>query len=472
MRPGKLRIVGRKCWFLVLALACLTISGPALADKRVALVVGNSAYVNVPRLSNPANDARLIADTLRSLGFTLVGGGAQFDLDKTRFDNAVQDFGNQLQGADVGLFYYAGHGLAVRGANYLVPVGANPTKEADIDFQLLDSNLVLRQMESAGTKLNLVILDACRNNPFGGRGLRATNSGLAQMRAPEGTLISFATQPGNVALDGADGNSPYTKALARAMRKPGLDVFRTFNEVGLAVSSATGGAQEPWVSLSPIKGDFYFSGLPANVTDTRPSADPCALASDHWRSTEVINTLAAFQDHLARFPNCAFAGLARARIEALNKVAVARPEPFNSPGNQTPEPARPVLASRNPNDPGVNPRLPVKLGDTYDQVKSIYHTSRALEPISGTVNSRLEFQELGIGYVFNPAKTVLSIGLSAPFAGSVAGVMVGDTKTQVDAIWGPPTQNYNDFMVYYAYRGQKFEIIYSNFKATTIYLDR
>jgi hypothetical protein len=448
-------------------------SAPALADKRVALVVGNSAYVNVPRLTNPANDARLMADTLRSLGFTLVGGGAQLDLDKAGFDNAVQNFGNQLQGADVGLFYYAGHGLQVRGANYLVPVGANPTREADIDFQMLDSNLVLRQMESAGTKLNLVILDACRNNPFGGRSLRSTDSGLAQMHAPEGTLISFATQPGNVAQDGANGNSPYTKALAQAMRRPGLDVFRTFNEVGLAVSNATGGAQEPWVSLSPIKGEFYFSGAPANVTDTRPSVDPCALASDHWRSTELINTRAAYEDHLARFPSCAFAGLARARIETLSKVAIAKPEPPNSPGTQTPETDRSkIVASRNPSD-GINPRLPVKLGDTYEQVKSIYHTSRALNPVSGTANSDLDFKELGIRYVFNPAKTVLSVGLSAPFAGSVAGVMVGDAKEQVDAIWGQPTQNFNNFMVYYAYRGQRFEIIYDSAKVvSTIYVDR
>ena len=199
--------------FLLFALLYLTICGPALADKRVALVIGNSAYVNVPRLANPVNDARLMADTLRSLGFTLVGGGAQLDLDKAQFDSAVQSFGTQIVGADVGLFYYAGHGVQVRGSNYLVPITANPTREADVYLQMVDIALVLSQMEGSGTKLNLVILDACRNNPFGGRGLRATDPGLAQMRAPEGTLISYATQPGNVAKDGADGNSPYTKAL-------------------------------------------------------------------------------------------------------------------------------------------------------------------------------------------------------------------------------------------------------------------
>jgi uncharacterized caspase-like protein len=143
-------------------------SMPARADKRIALVVGNSAYKNVTPLDNPRNDASLMADTLRALGFAVVGG-AQLDVDKTQFDRAVQSFSDQIQGADVGLFYYAGHGVQVRGSNYLVPVTANPTRESDVDFQLVDTALVLRHMEGAGTKLNIVILDACRNNPFGGR---------------------------------------------------------------------------------------------------------------------------------------------------------------------------------------------------------------------------------------------------------------------------------------------------------------
>ena len=151
---------------------------------------------------------------------------AQVDLDKAGFDEAVQTFGNQLIGADVGLFYYAGHGVQVRGTNYLVPVTANPVREADVDFQMVDVALVLRQMEGSGTKLNIVILDACRNNPFGGRGLRATEGGLAQIRAPEGTLLSYATQPGNVALDGAGSNSPYTARWPRPSRSPGSTCSR------------------------------------------------------------------------------------------------------------------------------------------------------------------------------------------------------------------------------------------------------
>jgi tetratricopeptide (TPR) repeat protein len=233
------------------------------SDKRVALVIGNSAYRNLPALDNPKNDAELVAGTLRSLGFKLVGGGAQLDLDKAGFDRVVQQFGVAIQDADVGLFYFAGHGVQVRDANYLVPIDANPTREADVDFQMLDANLVLRQMADSGAKLNLVLLDACRNNPFGGRGFRAINSGLAEMQAPEGTLISFATKPGAVARDGNDGHSPYTEALANEMRRPGVDVFRAFNDVGLEVMKATGGEQQPWISISPIKGDFYFAGSSA-----------------------------------------------------------------------------------------------------------------------------------------------------------------------------------------------------------------
>ncbi|MCO5129105.1 MAG: caspase family protein [Xanthobacteraceae bacterium] len=248
----------------------ILLASPASAEKRVALIVGNSAYANVTRLDNPRNDAKLMAETLRALGFQLVGNAAQLDLEKSALDRAVQTFGQQVQGADVALFYYAGHGVQVAGSNYLVPVNANPTREADVDFQMVDVNLVLRQMQGSGTQLNLVILDACRNNPFGGRGLRAAEGGLAQMRAPEGTLISYATQPGSVAQDGTDGHSPYTRALASTVRRAGLDIFQTFNQVGLAVKRATGGSQQPWVSSSPIDGTFYF------VPPAAPAAPPAA----------------------------------------------------------------------------------------------------------------------------------------------------------------------------------------------------
>jgi hypothetical protein len=264
--------------FSLLFLLC---ASSASAEKRVALVVGNSAYQNVTRLDNPRNDATLMAETLSGLGFTLVGGRAQLDLDKAALDTDVQNFGQQIQGADVALFYYAGHGVQVNGSNYLVPVGANPTREADVDFQMVDINLVLRQMQGSGTRLNLIILDACRNNPFSARGLRSADGGLAQMRAPEGTLISYATQPGSVAQDGSDGHSPYTKALATTIKQAGLDIFQTFNQVGLAVKRQTGGSQQPWVSSSPIDGAFYFAA---------PASSPQVTAEPPQQLTNALPT--------------------------------------------------------------------------------------------------------------------------------------------------------------------------------------
>lgn len=314
----------------------------AFADSRVALVVGNSGYVNVSPLGNPANDARLMADTLHALGFTLVGGGAQIDLDKAGLDRMVRAFGSQLQGADVGLFYYAGHGVQVRGANYLVPIDANPTREADVDFQMLDANLVLRQMEGAGTRLNLVVLDACRNNPFGGRGLRATSTGLAQMQAPEGTLISFATQPGNVALDGEGGNSPYTRALAQTIQRPGLGIFDAFNEVGLAVKRATGGSQQPWVSSSPIAGTFHFSDL-QNKDDAKPAAPAGDPAAQAWAATKDTTSIAVLEEFIRQFASTPYASMARARLEelkgaqqALAPTTAARPLQPALPGQPMP----------------------------------------------------------------------------------------------------------------------------------------
>ncbi|CCD93870.1 Peptidase C14, caspase catalytic subunit p20 precursor [Bradyrhizobium sp. ORS 375] len=315
----------RRWMMLVVAgLSLLCPCSPVLADTRIALVIGNSAYRSVSRLENPKHDAELMAETLQGLGFTLIGGGPQLDLDEATMRRAVQTFGAKARGADVALVYYAGHGVQVRGANYLVPVDANPAREADVDFQMLDVNVVLRQMESAGTKLNLVILDACRNNPFGGRGLRDGASGLAQMRAPEGTLISFATQPGNVALDGSDGNSPFTKALAETIRRPGLDIFKTFNQVGLEVKRATGGTQQPWVSSSPVDGDFYFAGqayAPASTAQPAPSSvDPAERA---WAVTQNTTSIAVLEDFVRQFGGTPYGSMARARIEELKKTQTA-----------------------------------------------------------------------------------------------------------------------------------------------------
>jgi uncharacterized caspase-like protein len=232
---------------------------PAAAEKRVALVIGNAAYRSIGALANAANDARLLAATLRSVGFMLVGEGAQLDLDKRGFERALEALGGELSSGDVALLFYAGHGLQVGGSNYLLPIDTS-LREADIASQLINVDLVLREMKQAHTRLNIVILDACRNNPFEVTGLRVTSAGLAPMLAPAGSLISFATQPGSVAFDGDDDDSPFSKALAATMRRPGLDLIEAFDEVGKVVMHMTGGQQQPWISTSTIPGSFYFAG--------------------------------------------------------------------------------------------------------------------------------------------------------------------------------------------------------------------
>jgi uncharacterized caspase-like protein len=333
---------------VILSLTCVT----AFAEKRVALVIGNSAYKNVAPLDNPKHDAKLMADSLRELGFVLVGASPQIDLDKAGFEDILQKFGNELVGADVALFYYAGHGIQVRGSNYLVPVGANPAREADVLFQMVDTSLVLAAMEGSGTRLNLVILDACRNNPFGGRGLRTVESGLAQMRAPEGTLISYATQPGNVALDGTGGNSPYTKALSQIIRKVGLNVFQTFNEVGLEVMRATGNAQQPWVSTSPIKGNFQFVVSPEQAPAAPANTAGTNEAAQAWATIQNTTSVAVLETFVARFGDTFYGNAARARLEELKKQPIASARaPVE---NQKPLSASPQTALARTYEPNIN----------------------------------------------------------------------------------------------------------------------
>lgn len=232
-------------------------------EYRVALVIGNAHYDHIPTLRNPSNDARLISEQIVAAGFLLVGGAPLLDMSKPKLERAIADFGKLLSqhpGA-VGFFYYAGHGIQVNGSNYLVPSDANPNRIADLSRQAIELDALLQEMEDSRTGLNIIVLDACRNNPFGGRGIRESGAGLAQMRAPQGSIIVYATQPGNIAQDGPTGqNSPFAKALGSALGDSDLDLFGTFNEVGLLVSNATGGEQQPWISSSPISGRFCFKG--------------------------------------------------------------------------------------------------------------------------------------------------------------------------------------------------------------------
>jgi outer membrane protein OmpA-like peptidoglycan-associated protein len=262
----------------VLCFLCAAIL-PARAEERFALVVGNSLYRNVPALANPSNDARLIARALEDSGFTLIGGGPQLDVTRTQFEALIREFGRRLTADSTALFYFAGHAVQIGGKNYLIPVEANVATANDVKYELVDADFVLEEMTSAGSRVNLVLLDACRNNPFSGRGLRGITAGLAPVIAPTGTIIGYATQPGAVAADGDGADSPYSTALARAISTPGTPVLEALNRVGLEVQAATGGRQSPWLALSPLRGSFYFRppsapGSSLQAPDVSPAPTP------------------------------------------------------------------------------------------------------------------------------------------------------------------------------------------------------
>jgi len=254
-----------------LTLLILTILASALAqaaETRIALVIGNSDYSS-GSLPNPANDAKLIGDALTSLGFDVI---ARRNADQITMKRAIQEFGSRLESAGpgaVGLFYYAGHGLQLSGRNYLIPTTARIDREGDVEIEAVSADWVIEQMRYARNRLNIVILDACRNNPFT-RSMRSVDHGLATMDAPAGILIAYSTAPGAVAADGTGRNSPYTEALTHAMREMHEPVEQVFKHVRVGVMTATSGKQVPWESSS-LTGDFYFAA-PNKVAPETSSA--------------------------------------------------------------------------------------------------------------------------------------------------------------------------------------------------------
>ena len=225
---------------------------PAGGGKRVALVIGNGRYPEAP-LSNPTNDAQDMAAALRELGFAVT---VREDLTKQAMVEAIRAFGKQSQKGDVGLFYFAGHGIQVNGYNYLIPIGAQIEKEQDVEFEAVHIDRVLAEMESAENNLNIVILDACRDNPLP-RKFRRITRGLAPVDAPSGTLIAFATAPGKTASDGDGRNGLYTGAWLQYIREPGLRIEDVLYGVQNVVEEKSGGKQIPWYHSS-LKRAFYF----------------------------------------------------------------------------------------------------------------------------------------------------------------------------------------------------------------------
>ena len=253
-------------------------------DKRVALVIGNAAYA-VGRLNNPILDARAMAESLRTLGFEVL---ARENLTYRDMRRAVAEFGERVTAGGVGLFYYSGHGVQVSGKNFLVPVDADIKNERYVAAETVDADSVLLQLQEAKTRVNIVILDACRDNPFAGR-FRSLARGLAFMDVPAGTYVAYATAPGSVAEDGEPGqHGIYTSELLKALREPGLRIEDVFMRVRIAVQTRTQQRQNPW-DASSMTGEFFFQP-PGPTRPTTAAAGPAPRVREEVRP--AVGTLA------------------------------------------------------------------------------------------------------------------------------------------------------------------------------------
>jgi len=305
--------------FFALILFICNISGAYAqssgSERRVALVVGNAAYKMGP-LKNPGNDARAIAATLRRLNFEVI---ERQNVTRESFAISVREFGDKLKGATVGLFYFAGHGLQVKGRNFLVPVDADIAREDEVPYRGIDVNEVLDKMDSARTPVNLVLLDACRNNPFA-RSFKLSQLGLAQMDAPAGTLIAFATSPGSVAQDGEGDNGMYTAALLKHIAEASLPIEQMLKRVRVDVVRATNSGQVPWESSS-LNRDFYFAPTPSKPT-AAPATDDLTLELAFWDAVKNSTSPADYRAYLEQYPKGRFSALARVRAGAAPAVPV------------------------------------------------------------------------------------------------------------------------------------------------------
>lgn len=346
--------------FLALA-AALFMATPAWAAKKVALVIGNGAYTEAP-LKNPPNDARAIAATLRRQGFEVL---LKENATKAQMNEVVADFGEKLGEGDTALFFFAGHGMQVQGRNYLIPTDARISSEQRVRLETLDVEAVLDQMAAARARVSMVILDACRNNPFERR-FRSVGGGLAQINAPEGTMIAYATSPGKVAADGEGSNGLYTQELLKALAQPGLKVEDVFKQVRINVLKASDNQQIPWESSS-LTGEFYFkpevrsqlASVDAAATARERAELQKALEDERRRREQDAKTQADLQRSLdeERRRRDQDAESVRREMENLRKELLALrqtpstpPQPIAPPSNAaattlTPAPASPIPAT-------------------------------------------------------------------------------------------------------------------------------
>jgi formylglycine-generating enzyme required for sulfatase activity len=303
-------------WRGLLVCVCLATFAAAEAPRRLALVIGNAAYQSAP-LRNPVNDATDMDAVLRRLGFEVT---ILRNADRRAMGEAIETFSQKLRKGGVGLFYFSGHGIQVRGENYLVPLGATINREQDAEYEAVSVGRVLGGMDDAGNALNIIILDACRNNPYA-RSFRSSARGLAVVQAARGSLIAYATSPGSVADDGSSRNGVYTQYLLKAIVTPGLSVEQVFKKVRTEVIGATGDKQRPWESSS-LTEEFYFvapqGASPSSAARSDPEATMWALVEQSANPEDV-------RDFLTAYPNGRFAPAARVKLRQLERQPAATP---------------------------------------------------------------------------------------------------------------------------------------------------
>ncbi len=310
--------------FIILSVVFSSASFAQPKENRVALVVGNSAYKSAP-LRNPTNDAKDMAAKLKGMGFTVI---ERSNLTVKQIGSTLREFRSKLTPGSVALVFYAGHGLQIKGENYLPAVDADISGEEDVPTQSLAMRQIMDVLEEAKTRLNLVFLDACRNNPYA-RSFRSAADGLNRVNAPSGTLISFATRPGSVAADGTGRNGLYTGALLEQMNNQSQPIEQVLKKVVSQVKAASKSQQEPWMEGS-IEGEFCFGECGKPVVQSGVSDDRV-----FWESVKDSRDVNEVKAYLEQFPRGIFAGIARARVMSLEKagpqVAMAKPPQATAP---------------------------------------------------------------------------------------------------------------------------------------------
>lgn len=391
-------------------------------EPRLALLIGNSAYRESP-LRNPVNDVRAMAQRFKELGFTVL---VHENATKRTMEAAIIEFGRRLTEGGVGAFYYAGHGLQVRGRNYLVPVDAEIEDEASTRVAAVDVELLLEQMAEAKNRVNMVILDACRNNPFERR-MRGGSRGLAAVDAARGTLVAYATAPGSVAADGDGKNGLYTEELLEALREPGLKIEEVFKRVRINVARRSKGAQTPWESSS-LTGDLVVN-VTVNVTTAAVSAPTASVSAPapapdreglFWMSIKDGTDPAAFEAYLKQYPQGTFAALARQRLASVSQPARARdPARFDGAWNVT------VQCPAHGSASGYTRHLlaQVKDGALAAQLGDVGQPGSLM--LSGKIQPDGKASIDARGMVGDPRNTVNRLGQGATFAYRVDAVFEG-----------------------------------------------